>query len=216
MKKNINLLFMGLVMLFFSCNNKPFEETECIVEGVLTIGANPCMSDPCLPGVGLWIVTESKSYVIDNYWMDSSEELCVGDITVHCGDSIRAYGISRSYYDCNGDLFSEISIDSLVLLSPLIETKDSIYTTITGSFLIAPNTEECWIDYVRVSTNCYTPNEDWSCVTICNTEICGMFLDNQHISVEAQGFVYPIFDSIRGKKRNEILIDNIVILNNNE
>ena len=60
MKKIINLLFMGLVMLFVSCN-KPFEETECIVEGVLTIGANPCMSDPCLPGVGLWIVTESKS-----------------------------------------------------------------------------------------------------------------------------------------------------------
>lgn len=208
MKKIINLLFMGLVMLFVSCN-KPFEETECIVEGVLTIGANPCMSDPCLPGVGLWIVTESKSYVIDNYWMDSSEEICVGGITAHCGDSIRAYGISRSYYDHNGDVFFEISIDSLVLLSPLIETKDSIYTTITGSFLIAPNTEECWIDYVRVSTNCYTPNEDWSCVTICNTEICGMFLDNQHISVEAQGFVYPIFDSIRGKKRNEILIDNI-------
>ena len=210
MKKIINLLFMGLVMLFVSCN-KPFEETECIVEGVLTIGANPCMSDPCLPGVGLWIVTESKSYVIDNYWMDSSEEICVGGITAHCGDSIRAYGISRSYYDHNGDVFFEISIDSLVLLSPLIETKDSIYTTITGSFLIAPNTEECWIDYVRVSTNCYTPNEDWSCVTICNTEICGMFLDNQHISVEAQGFVYPIFDSIRGKKRNEILIDKIVI-----
>ena len=215
MKKIINLLFMGLVMLFVSCN-KPFEETECIVEGVLTIGANPCMSDPCLPGVGLWIVTESKSYVIDNYWMDSSEEICVGGITAHCGDSIRAYGISRSYYDHNGDVFFEISIDSLVLLSPLIETKDSIYTTITGSFLIAPNTEECWIDYVRVSTNCYTPNEDWSCVTICNTEICGMFLDNQHISVEAQGFVYPIFDSIRGKKRNEILIDKIVVLKNNE
>lgn len=215
MKKGISLLFIGLVMLFFSCN-KPFEETKCIVEGVLTIGANPCMSGPCLPGLGLWIKAYDKSYIIDDYWYDTPEELCIGGITVHCGDTIKAYGISRSYYDHSGDIFSEISIDSLVLLSPLIETKDSIYTTITGCFLIAPNTEECWIDYVRVSTNCYTPNEDWSCVTVCNTEICGMYLDDKRILVEAQGLTYPIFDSIRGKKRNEILIDNIVILNNNE
>ncbi len=227
MKKIITILSICSLVLCSICScSGPFDETKCIIEGTLTIGGNPCMSRDCLPGMGLWINSTDKSYIIDAYWLDSPEQICVGETVARWGDYIKAYGTSRSYREYNGDIFYEISIDSLILLTPREERHDTIQGTIRGAVYIFPYNEDyneeiiegdysgqVYIDNYQLIETCYTPNEDFSCVAICELELCkhGPEDDFRYDQVEAQGTIFRSYDDY-GFLQEKIDVTNIKLI----
>ncbi len=190
MRKNI--LVLALILFVTNCHT-PFDETKCVVEGTLISDANPCMSAICEPGMGLWIETQDKSYVIDEYWYNVPDELYVGATSAREGDYIKAYGTSRYYHEFGGKKFYEITIDSLSILIPREERKDSTEGTISGRLRIFPERQEINIGRYNILHNCYTYDSITNCITICGMEFC-YHEDFTYDQVEASGTIFQSYN----------------------
>lgn len=126
MKKNVFAIIICTIGLLMASCNGPFNKQKCTVEGVLVMRGNPCMSDPCMPGVGWWLQTSDRSYAVEGNWLiesDEGEVLNVGGTIAHLGDSVRATGTSCSYRDIHKEIFYSLTIKSLEILVP---SKDEI------------------------------------------------------------------------------------------
>lgn len=216
MKKSVFAIIICTIgLLITGCNNGPFDETKCTVEGVLVLRPNPCFSNPCMPGMGWWLQTKDKSYVIDGEWITSDIELNVNGTIVHVGDSVKVTGMSCSYRDCNKSIFYSLKIESLEILVSVEELVSQVDTTLTGKLYVYPDKKTCYIASAVISKNCYTPNEDWSCLTIAGTEICkeeDTHWDYIQIPVEVQGTLYTFVNPVTNFEREEIDIKQMRLL----
>jgi hypothetical protein len=119
MKTKFILLWAVLVfaLTVTSCKNngnEPEEEIKnSIITGKLMLVANPCVTEPCLPGMVAAIATDSLNYIItvNNSWFGNGEVIINND-TLRENNSLEALGIILKKEDLFSQIYYEIEIIS--------------------------------------------------------------------------------------------------------
>ncbi len=135
MKKQPIILLLLLMLGLTNCQQgvKQLESEYVCLSGVMAMTANPCTTDPCMPGVELALRTERGDYYLsggtlyDNY-------MIIHDVTIHEYDSVYVCGLATKYTSTTNRDYWSISVDSIALLKHV----ERQYMSLLGRVAIAP------------------------------------------------------------------------------
>lgn len=73
---------------------------------------NPCLTEPCLPGIVFGLETTSQNYVltINSNWIWSNNRLIIGDVEYFIDDEVEIIGITTTKQDINSNEYTELEI----------------------------------------------------------------------------------------------------------
>ena len=115
MKTKFILLWAVLIfaLTVSSCKNGNEQEEikNSIITGKLMLVPNPCVTEPCLPGMVAAIATDSLNYIItvNNSWFGNGE-IIINNDTLRENNSLEALGIILKKEDLFSQIYYEIEI----------------------------------------------------------------------------------------------------------
>jgi len=125
------IIFLYLIIFIWGFGNL-YSQT-IIIRGKITPAPNPCLSNPCNPGIVYTIKTDSINYIItlQGKWV-TSEPFIIESYTFEMGDTIIAEGFLSVKQDIHEKNYYEIEIISIL---PLFIEENTIQSCV----LIFPN-----------------------------------------------------------------------------
>ncbi len=134
-------LLVVLLLYLVSCQQgvKPRETESVCLFGTIVLTANPCTTDPCLPGLELALHTDRGEYYLSG-GTQYDDYMVIHNMTIHLYDSVYVCGLATKYTSTTNRDYWTISVDSIALLQHL----ERQYMGILGQVAIAPDpcTEE--------------------------------------------------------------------------
>jgi len=119
-RKMFYLLFtaiLGAVAIANSCKDggggnpiDPSLPMDTTIIGKLVYTANPCDTEPCLPGVVAAVMTSSINYIITINGSWCWEEVIIGSDTLKLNDSLRIFGTVSKHIDLLNSVYYEIKV----------------------------------------------------------------------------------------------------------
>ena len=97
----------------FMCLNTYGQSTY---SGKIIYMPNPCLTEPCLPGMVFGLETTSQDYVltINSNWIWSNNRLIIGDVEYFIDDEVEIIGITTTKQDLNFNEYTEIEIKQTI------------------------------------------------------------------------------------------------------
>ncbi len=110
-------------------------ETESVcLSGTMVLTANPCTTNPCMPGLELALRTERGDYYLSG-GMQYADYMVIHDVTIHEYDSVYVCGLATKYTSTTNRDYWSISVDSIAVLQHF----ERQYMTLHGRVAVAPN-----------------------------------------------------------------------------
>ncbi len=137
-------MVLGFLFLII---NPIYGQKQDIIKGIVNGIDNPCLTDPCLPGVNFALTTDSINYFISINGFLQDLILVINNDTINIGDSLNVIGTVNIKQDINGKTYYVIEIESLIPLKifnpQIIENIIIIYPNPTeGIFFIESQTNK--------------------------------------------------------------------------
>jgi len=113
-------LYLCTVFMFLCLvHAKPtvsFADSSTEITGIYSCVANPCDTDPCLPGVVWTVVDESENnyhLTVDNEWLWGCEETSWNGYVPEEGDLVIVVGEVSEHIDTLGHTYYNIEVEAL-------------------------------------------------------------------------------------------------------
>ena len=112
MKSKINLI---VILFFWGTSFACFGQGISTYSGKIIYAPNPCLTDPCLPGIVFGLETTSNIYVltINSNWIWSNNKLIVEDIEYFLDDEVEITGTITTKQDINSNEYIELEIETI-------------------------------------------------------------------------------------------------------
>ena len=107
------LMFLCLV---FAKSTVSFADSSTEITGIYSCIANPCDTDPCLPGVVWAVVDESETnyhLTVDSEWLWDCEETSWNGYVPEEGDLVIVVGEVSENIDTQGHTYYNIEVEAL-------------------------------------------------------------------------------------------------------